>query len=62
MIELTLAEAALHIGVPPGVLHTWAWAKTVPTANGRLWKPTFDKAVLDQWLAQHRVPLGKSLG
>lgn len=60
-MDLTLEQAALHLGVPPGVLHSWAWAKSVPTSNNRLWRPTFDQAVLDDWLRQHRSELGKSL-
>lgn len=61
MTELSLQDAATYIGVPAGVLHQWAWSKTIPTANHRLWKPTFNKAALDQFMAEKRVTLSRSL-
>jgi hypothetical protein len=59
--HLSLAEAALYIGVPPGVLHQWAWDKPDLIANGRKWKPTFRKQELDQFMRDNHPSLSRSL-
>lgn len=47
--DLSLEEAALHLGIPSEVLHSWAWAKTGPKSNGAYWKPRFALSDLNAW-------------
>lgn len=56
-MELSLAEAAKHIGVPAPVLHSWTWTKCGPEpVNKRaIWRPTYTRASLDKWLREMGV-------
>lgn len=60
--DLSLDEAAKHLGIPAGVLHSWAWSKTGPKSNGSYWKPRFNQISLDEWKRTQGAALAKSIG
>lgn len=48
--QMPLEEAAKYLGIPPGMLHSLAWANSVKTEQPKnYWHPTFAKADLDDW-------------
>lgn len=56
MADLSLEEAAKHIGLPAGVLHAWTWAKAGPApSNQSYWHPRYTTESLNAWLAAQGV-------
>lgn len=62
MAELNVRDASLRVGVPPGVLSTWAFDKRGPQNSGSIWVPLYKTEHLDAWLAEHRETMARSIG
>jgi hypothetical protein len=62
MIDLSLEEAAKHVGLPPRVLHVWAWSGVGPkAANTNKWKPRFTEQSLNEWMKSQGVAYSKQV-
>lgn len=57
--ELSLPEAAKHIGVPPHQLHQWTWDKVGPKSDGSLWRPRYKLIDLNDWLRDNRAKMNR---